>query len=101
MDNVNREIARLEKRGGVVKIKNNARCRKCGDEIESKSRHDFVTCKCGAISVDGGQDYMRRCGNPEDFLPVKRLNEAAIAKAFDEYYKVLKEHRASLFQRFE
>jgi len=53
-----------------VKIKNDARCRKCGDEIESKSRHDFVTCKCGAISVDGGQDYMRRCGNPEDFLPV-------------------------------
>lgn len=84
-----------------MKIKNDARCRKCGDEIESKSRHDFVTCKCGAISVDGGQDYMRRCGNPEDFLPVKRLKEAAIAKAFDEYYKVLKEYRASLFQRFE
>jgi len=62
-----------------VKIKNDARCRKCGDEIESKSRHDFVTCKCGAISVDGGQDYMRRCGNPEDFLPVlKRISSQKV-----------------------
>ena len=33
----------------------------CGDEIESKHRHDFVTCKCGACSVDGGHDYLRRC----------------------------------------
>jgi hypothetical protein len=30
--------------------------------IISKHRHDFVTCTCGAISVDGGQDYLRRVG---------------------------------------
>ena len=43
------------------KIKRNAaKCGECGDEIESKYRHDFVTCKCGAISVDGGLDYLRR-----------------------------------------
>lgn len=51
-------------------MRNDAKCRKCGDIIESVTRHDFVTCKCGAISVDGGQDYFRRCGNPEDFLVV-------------------------------
>lgn len=44
-----------------------AKCRKCHDIIESKDRHDFVTCTCGAISVDGGQDYFRRVGNFEDF----------------------------------
>jgi hypothetical protein len=32
----------------------------CGDEIESKYRHDYVSCKCGGISVDGGKDYLRR-----------------------------------------
>ena len=41
-------------------IKNAAKCAKCGDEIESKYRHDFASCKCGAIFVDGGKDYIRR-----------------------------------------
>lgn len=41
-------------------IKNAIRCNICGEEIESKYRHDYVTCKCGACSVDGGLDYLRR-----------------------------------------
>lgn len=40
-------------------IRNSARCRGCGDEIESRHRHDFVSCTCGAIFVDGGKDYLR------------------------------------------
>ena len=46
-------------------IKNAIRCNICGNEIESKHRHDFVTCKCGACSVDGGHDYLRRCAKNE------------------------------------
>ena len=42
-------------------IRNVIRCNICGNEIESKHRHDFVTCKCGACSVGGGHDYLRRC----------------------------------------
>ena len=41
-------------------ITNKCQCRKCGDIIESKHRHDFVSCKCGAIFTDGGLDYIRR-----------------------------------------
>lgn len=41
-------------------IRNAAQCLKCGDIIESKSVHDFVTCSCGAVSVDGGHDYLKR-----------------------------------------
>jgi len=41
-------------------IRNSAICKLCGDEIESKYRHDYVSCKCGGISVDGGKDYLRR-----------------------------------------
>ena len=44
-------------------IQNAVICNKCDDFIFSKTRHDFVTCKCGAISVDGGQDYLRRVGD--------------------------------------
>lgn len=47
-------------------VRNSARCRKCSDEIESKHRHDFAACKCGAIFVDGGRSYFRRGGNLED-----------------------------------
>ena len=41
-------------------FKNAAKCLKCGDVIESKHRHDYVTCSCGNVSVDGGTDYLRR-----------------------------------------
>lgn len=36
------------------------KCLRCGDIIESKTRHDFVSCSCGAIFTDGGHDYIRR-----------------------------------------
>lgn len=41
-------------------IKNQAQCLICGEIIESTHRHDYVTCKCGNLSVDGGKDYCRR-----------------------------------------
>lgn len=47
--------------------RNAAKCLSCGDIIESKHRHDFVSCKCHNIAVDGGLDYIRRCGNLEGY----------------------------------
>jgi len=45
----------------MSKIKENkARCQLCNDIIESKSVHDYVTCSCGKLSVDGGKDYLKR-----------------------------------------
>jgi hypothetical protein len=32
----------------------------CNDEIESTHRHDWVTCTCGNLFVDGGHEYRRR-----------------------------------------
>lgn len=46
-------------------VQNAASCNGCGDFIVSKHRHDFVSCTCGAISVDGGQEYLRRVGSLE------------------------------------
>ena len=42
-------------------IKNQVKCNHCGEIIESKHFHDFKTCSCGAVSVDGGHYYLRRC----------------------------------------
>lgn len=47
-------------------LRNRIRCRRCGDIIESKHAQDFQTCRCGAVSVDGGQDHLRRLGRRED-----------------------------------
>lgn len=49
-------------------VQNAVICNKCDDFIVSKHRHDFVTCSCGAISVDGGQSYLRRSGAIFDYI---------------------------------
>jgi len=69
----------------MVKILvNRIKCNKCGEIIESTHRHDFKFCKCGAVAVDGGNDYLRRSGNLEDweelseyesFLDISKLVE--------------------------
>ena len=56
-------------------VKNAIKCKKCGEIIESTYRHNFVTCKCGACSVDGGHDYLRRVGNPDDWEDVSEFKE--------------------------
>jgi hypothetical protein len=43
---------------------NAARCLVCGEIIESKSQHDFRSCPCRRLSVDGGigpSACVRRC----------------------------------------
>jgi len=35
------------------------KCKKCKDEIFSLHVHDFKTCECGAVSVDGGREYCK------------------------------------------
>ena len=48
-------------------VRNRIKCKKCGEIIESTSRHDFKFCKCGAVAVDGGKDYLRRVGSKDDY----------------------------------
>ncbi len=35
------------------------KCLDCGDVIQSKHRHDFVSCSCRKVSIDGGGEYQR------------------------------------------
>jgi hypothetical protein len=51
-----------------------AQCKLCGDIIESKYRHDFVSCKCGEIFADGGSDYSRYGATDlNNFLRIEEL----------------------------
>lgn len=59
-------------------LKNAAKCKTCGVVLESKHVHDYVACACGN-AVDGGREYIRRTGKPEDLeeLSVYSGNESA------------------------
>ena len=68
------------RRNGFAIVRNSARCRKCGDELVSKYRHDFEECSCGAIFIDGGDSYLRRgAKNMAD------LEETALKYTIEDY----------------
>ena len=65
-------------------LSNQARCVACGDAPFSAHRHDFQYCKCGAMAVDGGMDYLRRLGDPE------AIEEMSITISEDTYDALVK-----------
>jgi len=54
---------------------NKVRCNKCGDVIESETRHDFKWCKCKSVAVDGGHDYLKRVGVPGSWEDLSEVSE--------------------------
>lgn len=51
------------KKENMKLILNAAKCLKCGDVVVSTHHHDFRSCGCGKVAVDGGLDYIRRVGH--------------------------------------
>lgn len=50
--------------------RNAIKCKRCGDVVESKARHDFKVCSCGCVFVDGGLGYTyNRIGWPAEGKP--------------------------------
>lgn len=58
----------MTKKPDRILIQNEAECRKCGDIIWSAHRHDYRSCSCGGIAVDGGRDYIRRGGDLDSII---------------------------------
>ena len=65
------------------------RCKKCGDLIWSTNVHDMVWCKCGAIAIDGGEDYCKVSGNLDDMESVKPIDALNLLKGTN--YRLLTE----------
>lgn len=42
-------------------------CTSCKDTIYSRARHDYRSCSCGKIAIDGGFDYCKIIGKVTDF----------------------------------
>ncbi len=50
-------------------MKNRAKCKLCQDVLESFHQFDYVSCKCGEISISGGEyAYEVSAKNFENFL---------------------------------
>ena len=47
--------------------RNRIKCKKCEDVIESMHVHDFKFGSRGSVAVDGGNEYVRRIGLPENY----------------------------------
>lgn len=65
----------LVSNGGKFIYRNSAKCLNCGDELVSFRRHDFKTCSCGRLSVDGGHSYARRLSNDGAFIDTSIIYE--------------------------
>ncbi len=76
-------------------FRNRAKCKHCGDVVESKYGHDFVTCSCYATDVghgfflDGGlgcdgQGMGTRCGGNFDDIEwmIEETPEDLIKKVY-------------------
>lgn len=48
-------------------LENAAVCGVCNDYIRSNNKHDFKSCSCGNVSVDGGSWYARRSFKTDNF----------------------------------
>ena len=75
-------------------LHNKARCKTCGVVLESTHRHDFCACVCGNF-VDGGKEYLRRGGNPDDLEELSEYTtepEPTRKRGFttEEFFQLLK-----------
>lgn len=70
-------------------VTNMAKCRQCGEIIVSTHRHDFVTCPCKSISVDGGHEYLKRSAKSMDDIEEMSVfaDECYFCKTTDGYHK--------------
>ena len=85
-------------------ISNKAQCKKCKDIIESKDTNDLKRCTCGSIAVDGGLEYIKRIGNPDDVIELSEYekensNDNGHRFALPFFHAFLKESVAKNFLR--
>lgn len=63
-------------------LSNQVRCNMCDDTPFSANRHDFKSCKCGAIAVDGGMSYLRRVGAIDNYTDMSiEIPDEAVKQA--------------------
>lgn len=60
------------------------KCPECKDVIFSRARHDFHSCSCKVVSIDGGFDYTRILFSPGIKSP--KIFEIEVEQTREELY---------------
>lgn len=63
------------------------KCLNCNDIIESKNRHDLVSCKCSNCYIDVGQDYLHFGGKEFDKILIVFDDGTEVLASDKEKYK--------------
>lgn len=66
-------------------MKNRAKCKLCESIIESFHSTDYVSCKCGEISVDGGDAFRCAAKNWNNFLRIDNNGNEIVVKVKEEH----------------
>ena len=85
-------------------MKNRAKCRLCNDILESFHRYDFVSCKCGEISIDGGSDHLHCSAKDwQNFMRIDDEGNEIIVKVIekDHLHDITKKEEPHSFTRQE
>ena len=53
-----------------------AKC--CKTFLISESVHQLTRCPCGKTFVDGGKEYKRRGGDPDDFFEIESVADLVV-----------------------
>lgn len=51
------------------------KCLSCGDILVSRHRHDYSTCECESITIDGGFDYLKLDSESPDNISIFQVTE--------------------------
>ena len=60
-------------------------CKGCGDTVYSRARHDMHFCTCGLVAIDGGREYVKLCGEPENYKLIKLEVKATNKQLVDDW----------------
>jgi hypothetical protein len=78
-------------------MRNRAKCKKCQEVIESYHHYDWVTCKCGEISVDGGMNaYKASAKDWNNFIRVDDMDNEIMPKIVNKDSDVVAEEVKAL-----
>lgn len=81
-------------------IKNRGQCKRCSDIIESLSDHDFQTCSCGNLAVDGGLTHLSRtCRERDGFIELSEIRESLKCKPWAEEPEEAKQNIIAEYRR--
>lgn len=68
------------------------KCKHCGDIIYSRARHDFRSCSCGKVVIDGGFDYKRILAEKSsDFEELPLVVDVTKQELYDDWSKGIDE----------